>query len=175
MGVYDPLTPVESHTASALSSFPAIQGGATTRDLDTAPQLPLTGRMKGLRSHLQLRRGVVRWMIAVWLLPVLLGLLPTSVLPAAAALERDLAFSICSPLGSTDPLGGGSNGDHHQHCILCAAGCPVLGPAPGAAGTLLPLPREKAVLALASPTDGYFVFGQVLLDGSPPRGPPSFS
>lgn len=131
--------------------------------------------MKGLRSHMQFRRGIVRWIIAAWLLPVLLGLLPNSILPAAAALQRDLAFSICSPSGSTDPLGGGGSGDHRQHCILCATGCPVLGPAPGAAGTLLPLPQEKAALALASPAEDHFVFGQVLLDGSPPRGPPSIS
>lgn len=118
------------------------------------------------------RHWVARSLVAALLFPLLLGLLPQPALSAAAALERDLAWSICDP-------GAGVPGEHRERdqrhdaqCILCATGCPVGAPALAAAQTSAPLHRAAAQSSVLQPSSDRRSILRVLRDGNPTRGPP---
>ncbi|MFO0990832.1 MAG: hypothetical protein U1E67_02730 [Hyphomicrobiales bacterium] len=117
------------------------------------------------------RRAWARWLIALLLLPIVLGVIPAVPLSAEQALARDLGLSICTPNGAQDQ--GRAPASHDQQCVLCTVGCATCAPGvPGNAGaTLLPNQPASAVVFVAtaiSPPD-------LLLwrFGSPPRGPPT--
>jgi hypothetical protein len=118
------------------------------------------------RSH-----ALVRWLVALLLLPVLLGVIPAAPLSAEQALARDLVLSICTPAGAQDQ--GSAPGSHDQQCVLCTIGCITFAPGTtGNASAALMPPR------LASPVD-FAVHATSQSHrphwrhGAPPRGPPA--
>jgi hypothetical protein len=121
---------------------------------------------------MRLRRGhaFARWLVALLLLPVILGVIPAAPLTAEQALARDLALAICTPNGAEDH--GRAPGSHDQQCVLCTLGCATCTPvAPGgAAAALSPVqssgPFIVIPIAAAAPHRLHW------RDGSPPRGPP---
>ena len=125
--------------------------------------------LKSLRRH---RCVVIAWVAMSLMMPLVLGLLPQPALSAVQSLDRDIALSICSQLDGQQRDGGQHDQATHDCCILCSTNCPVCGPS-----------LAKAMVAYdAIPaywgTTFYDDFGDllpprlVLLDGSPPRGPP---
>lgn len=131
------------------------------------------GWLQALRAK---RRAIARAMAVVLLFPTLLALLPPLTVSAAAALERDLAQSVC---GQPTPEQGGGAAQHsdHDHCILAGASCPVC--APSSAGAvpafdavpILPVSVPAVRRDILPPTRPL-----LLRSASPPRGPPaSFS
>jgi len=125
----------------------------------------------GLVSRLRRFHAVVRWLVALLLLPVVLGVLPPAELSAEQALARDLALAMCSPNGGHDPAK--STPSHDQQCVLCTIGC-VTGAsvAPGGAfAGLAPAPTlHSAALAPAAQTLPHWSLWR---QGAPPRGPPT--
>ncbi|MBL8907872.1 MAG: hypothetical protein JNM20_14465, partial [Rhizobiales bacterium] len=95
----------------------------------------------GLVMGLRRRRALARWLAALLLLPVVLGVIPAAPLSAEQALLRDLALSICTPNGAQDQ--GRAPASHDQQCVLCTVGCVTCASmAPGGAvATLRPAPR----------------------------------
>jgi hypothetical protein len=130
----------------------------------------LKGWLSGFGRH---RRWIVQAVMLSLVLPVLIGLLPQPALSAAAALERDLALSLCNPYGGDDPAESGHRPAAHDTCILCTACAAVTGPALANATPGLDVrprlahPMRRAVPAFLPPAAAF------LLDGSPPRGPPA--
>lgn len=121
----------------------------------------------------QKRRGIISWMIAALLLPVLIELVPQPALSAEAALNRAIAESLC---GTNAPVPRqGPHDDQHQHCILCHAGAAhgILAlPAGGASAAPHPQRFGLSLRALeASPRPRL----TARRDGSPPTGPPAFA
>jgi len=125
----------------------------------------------GLVMRMRRRHALARWLAALVLLPVILGVIPAAPLTAEQALARDLALAICTPNGAQDQ--GRVPGSHDQQCVLCTVGCVTCAPmAPG-----------SVVAALArEPHSGPFILTpdasnapklSLRRDGSPPRGPPS--
>lgn len=115
---------------------------------------------------------MARSLIAVFLFPLLLGLLPQPALSASATFERDLAWSICDP-------GTGVPGEHREHdqrhdaqCILCATGYPASAPALAADQTAIPPQRAAAQSSAPNVRPDLRTVLRVLRDGSPTRGPP---
>lgn len=128
-----------------------------------------SGILQGLRLN---RQWLARCLAAVLLLPLLLGLIPQAALSAEAALERDLAWSVCEHDAGTPTDGKGHEQKHETQCILCVTGCPICAPAlavdlpatsqfPSSLGGAAPHPEGERLTAL-----------RVLRDGSPTRGPP---
>jgi hypothetical protein len=117
------------------------------------------------------RRGIVSWMIAALILPVLIGLVPQPALSAAQALDRAIADSLCgtqAPASQQD-----RHQDHIQHCILCSSGtlcCTMALPAGGAAAAPHPDHSGRPLLSEGSTLPSAFALHR---DGSPPTGPPS--
>jgi hypothetical protein len=107
-------------------------------------------------------------------LPLVLGLLPQPGLSAEAALARDLGQSICSPFGDASQTGGKDRqADQHQHCILCVPGCSNCAP-PDLAGEIAISFRSPEVPAVPRRFQlSVYPSRPMLLDGSPPRGPPN--
>ena len=128
---------------------------------------------QGLFSSLRRkRRGIISWVIAALVLPLLISLAPQPALSADAALDRAIAESLC---GTTAPASQqGQHQDHTQHCILCHSGtmcCTVALPAGGA----LAAPGRQA--SAESRLTLYAVHRPSVAlrrDGSPPTGPPAF-
>jgi hypothetical protein len=124
----------------------------------------------GLLTGLRRSRAVAGWLVALLLLPVVLGILPPAEVSAEEALARDLALSVCTPIGAQDH--GSSPPSHDQQCVLCTTGCAFASPiVVGGAGVelvLATLARSLALLAVADalPHSPYW------RDGAPPRGPP---
>jgi hypothetical protein len=121
------------------------------------------------------QRAIIHSMIAVLMLPLLLGILVQPIPPAEAALLRDIGQSICSP-GGGGPSSGDQRrqGEHHYTCILCPTGCssnPLPTPATGFISFPLALRKQLLSNLPAIQTDP-ISSRPVLLDGTPPRGPP---
>lgn len=116
------------------------------------------------------RRGIISWMIAALLLPVLLGLLPQPAVSAETALDRAIAESLC---GGTGPVRQQDrHGDEHQHCILFHAGTlHCLAGLPAGAGLTVPHPQDER-LSLTILRKSAFAHHALHRDGSPPTGPP---
>ena len=116
------------------------------------------------------RRAIARWLLALLLLPVVLGLMPAAQVSAEQALARDLALSICSPNGAQNPQK--SPASHDQQCVLCTVGCITCAPAsPGSAtATMNPAPAADPVVLTASIVSR--PHWTLWRDGAPPRGPP---
>jgi len=128
-----------------------------------------SGILQGLGLN---RQWLARCLAAVLLLPLLLGLIPQTAISAEAALERDLAWSVCEHDAGTPTDGKGHEQKHDTQCILCVAGCPICAPAltadlpatsqfPSDLSGAAPPPEGKTLTTL-----------RVLRDGSPTRGPP---
>jgi hypothetical protein len=126
----------------------------------------------GVLSVLRQSRGwIVHAVVLALVLPVLAGLLPAPALSAAAALERDLAVSLCATANGEQPDGQQQHPAHHDACILCTLGATLNGPSPG----------DAAVVAIARTTGAVLHPPQAsarlqpsrFLTGSPPRGPPA--
>ena len=123
----------------------------------------------GIVMGLRRRRGFARWLVALLLLPVVLGVIPVAPLSAEQALARDLALSICSPNGGQNPQKLPAT--HDQQCVLCTIGCTACASmALGGAGVEL----VPAVIRHVSRV----YFAAAFSDrpqwrlGAPPRGPP---
>jgi hypothetical protein len=115
-------------------------------------------------------RAVAGWLVALLVLPVVLGILPPAEVSAEEALTRDLALSVCTPNGAQDR--GQTPASHGQQCALCTMGCAFAAPmlASGAGAALTPAP---IVLSLGA-RFGADVLQHSLYwrDGFPPRAPP---
>ncbi len=125
----------------------------------------------GLVMILRRRHALARWLVALLLLPIVLGVIPAAPLSAEQALARDLALSICTPNGAQDQ--GRSPASHGQQCVLCTVGCVTCAPAaPGSAAvTLVPRPSSGFFrLAASTATEPHWSLRR---EGSPPRGPPT--
>lgn len=129
-----------------------------------------TGAIRNMRRQ---RSWLAHWLVAVLLLPLLIGILPQPALSVEASLAQDLALSVCSPF--EDHQSDGERGHkpaHEQHCIVCSAGCPLCAPAlPVNQALSLPSTATNRTLEYDS-RDVIPVYG-VLWHGSPPRGPPT--
>jgi hypothetical protein len=121
------------------------------------------------------RHGIVATVILALLLPVFVSLLPQPALSASAALDRDIALSLCNPSGEPQKQGIPHHKPGHDHCILCAVSGPSCSPGLAAAGpafanrpltAAVPLPLQA--LAPSLPL-------RALLESSPPRGPPTLT
>jgi hypothetical protein len=119
------------------------------------------------------RRWIAQAVILAFAVPALLGLLPAPGATAASALERDLAASVCSNVGSGTPSGQEQHHPLHDDCILCVVCNAAAGPALANGGSAFPgLPH--AVAAVPPPLTALARLDpSLLLSGSPPRGPPS--
>lgn len=118
------------------------------------------------------RRGIISWVIAALVLPLLISLAPQPALSAEAALDRAIAESLC---GTTAPASQqGQHQDHTQHCILCHSGAMCCTVALPAGGALTAPGRQgfgESPLALRRDTRPSASFHR---DGTPPTGPPAF-
>jgi hypothetical protein len=117
-------------------------------------------------------RSVGGWLVALLLLPIVLGVLPPIETSAEEALTRDLALSVCTPNGAQDR--GQTPASHGQQCVLCAVGCAFAAPMmPGGAGAELAqaLAADFATPIFASDARPNWPHWR---DGFPPRGPPAF-
>lgn len=125
----------------------------------------------GLVMRLRRRHALARWLAALMLLPLILGVIPAAPLTAEQALARDLALSICTPNGAQGQ--GRVPGSHDQQCVLCTVGCVTCSPAApeSAAATLLPRPSTGFVTLVAGAASE--PHRSLWRDGSPPRGPPA--
>ena len=118
------------------------------------------------------RRAIARGLAVALLLPTLLALLPPLTVSAAAALERDLAQSVCGQ-DMPEQRGGPAQHTGHDHCILAGASCPLCAPSHTAAAPAF----ETAPIRVAAvpPFSGDMLppLRPILLrSASPPRGPP---
>lgn len=142
----------------------------TVRGGGTSSTRMARGSLSAFRMH---RRGIVQAVLFALLLPLLLGLAPQPSLSASAALERDLALSICSSSSADHPVGQEQHGGAHQHCILCAscaaAHAPLLA---GGAAAFAPKPLAEGARPVP-PQAGLAFPLRALLDARPPRGPPA--
>ena len=119
------------------------------------------------------RRGIVLGMMAMLILPLLLGLLSLSAPSAATALDRDIALSLCGPSDQPGEPGSGRHDLRHECCILCSAGCPACAPsATAGAAAFGPTPRAGHSRPIAADAD-VRPARPVLSFGSPPRAPPA--
>lgn len=128
------------------------------------------GIVQSLRKQ---QHAIVRWMMAVLVLPLLLGLLPPQ-LSAAESLERDIAASRCLDGGAAVPAHPEDHQKHQALCILCTSGCATHGAVLvniTAASSPIPARPAPAVLLPAYLAPAATVFR----DGNRPRGPPSLS
>jgi hypothetical protein len=124
----------------------------------------------GLVMRLRRRHALARWLAALMLLPVILGVIPAAPLTAEQALARDLALAICTPNGAQDQ--GRAPGSHDQQCVLCTVGCVTCTPmAPGSAVAVL-LPAQSSGPFIVAPIAATEPNRLHWRDGSPPRGPP---
>ena len=120
----------------------------------------------------QARHWLARTMVFALLLPQLLGLLPQPSLSAAAALERDLAWSVCDPAGGGPGERNEHNQQHDAQCILCTTGCQHCSPVLADEQPFVPISRQLAGLSARLPVTDSLIVPGVLRDGSPTRGPP---
>lgn len=126
----------------------------------------------GILSVLRQSRGwIVHAAVLALTLPVLAGLLPAPALSAMAALERDLAVSLCATTNGEHPGGQPQHPEQHDACILCALGATLNGPSPGDAAVLAIAHSTSAVLHPPQASTG--LQPSHFLTGSPPRGPPA--
>jgi hypothetical protein len=124
----------------------------------------------GLVMRLRRRHALARWLAALMLLPVILGVIPVAPLTAEQALARDLALAICTPNGAEDQ--GRAPGSHDQQCVLCTLGCATCTPvAPVSAAAAL-LPAQSSGPFIVTPIAATEPTRLQWRDGSPPRGPP---
>lgn len=130
----------------------------------------------GWLAAMAVRRQVVVHLIAVaLLLPLMIGLLPQPVLSATEALDRDIAMSTCVRPDAAPAGGQHHDAALHDCCILCAAGCAISGPALSeGVAAFAAAPRIAGFTPMLADR-GIIVRREVLLDGSPPRGPPTLS
>lgn len=118
------------------------------------------------------RRGwLVHAVVLALLLPVFAGLLPAPALSATAALERDLAVSLCATANGERPDGQPRHSAQYDACILCALGATLNGPSPGDAAVLA-IARTPSI-TLHPPQASTGLQPSHFLTGSPPRGPPA--
>src|SRR5262245_42253933 len=103
-----------------------------------------SGLLIGLRGS----RFVARWLAALLVLPMLLGVLPPAAVPTEEALARDLALSVCTPNGGEDR--GTPPASHDRQCVLCTMGCAFAAPllADRAGAALAPAPLVLSLRAL---------------------------
>lgn len=130
---------------------------------------------KGWLLELRARRlGVIQWIMAVMLLPSLLGLLSTSQLTPEAALARDLGQSICSLGLEGTPEDGVPTQNSDHGCGLCIMGCATHCASPAVTRTIsIRFPAASPVPPLAErdvSREADFAFA-----GPSPRGPPAIS
>jgi hypothetical protein len=148
-----------------------------TKQLDRRGRqwLPVAMCLGYIRPMASGRRGLVSVLVLALLLPVLIGLLPIPALSATAALERDIAVSLCDPLGEPLQQGSPQHQAGHDHCILCGTSCPCC--SPGISPASAAFASRPASSAIPLPQLGSAVMLRLLalLDVSPPRGPPSLS
>jgi hypothetical protein len=126
-----------------------------------------SGLVMTLHSH----RAWARWLIALLLLPIVLGVIPAAPLSAEQALARDLGLSICTPKGAQDQ--GRSPASHDQQCVLCTVGCTTCAPAAPGGATATLMPRQPASPVVFVARINSLAYGPLWRDGSPPRGPPT--
>lgn len=120
------------------------------------------------------RRWIVHTVMLALVLPAFLGLLPQPAISAAAALERDIALSVCGPFGAYGPAGQDQHPARHDACILCVVCATASGPAPGdAASAFLGVPRTAGRSPHPVPSR-LRPLPSLLLFANPPRGPPFF-
>ncbi len=126
--------------------------------------------LKSLRRN---RSVIIAWVAMSLMMPLVLGLLPQPALSAIQSLDRDIVQSMCAQLDGQQQDGGQHHQATHDCCMLCSTSCSVCGPS-----------LAKAVIAYdAIPAYRQTTFFDdvgdlppprlVLLDGSPPRGPPN--
>jgi hypothetical protein len=128
------------------------------------------GVIARLRS---MRRWLVQAVVLALLLPAVIGALPQPALSAAAALDRDLATSVC---GSKLPQQqGGQHDQAHDHCVLCATHCAVASPSLASATAAFSATPRAAGVPRAETAEAMAPSLQALLDASPPRGPPALA
>src|SRR5690606_31983952 len=120
------------------------------------------------------RLGVIQWIMAVMLLPSLLGLLSTSQLTPEEALARDLRQSICSLALQGTPEGGAPVQNNGHRCELCIMGCATCCASPAVTRTpAIRLPAASPALPLCerdASRRADFAF-----NGPSLRGPPAIS
>jgi len=119
---------------------------------------------------LRCRRALARWLVALLLLPVLLGAIPASQLSAEQALARDLALSICTPNSAQDQ--GRVPGSHDGQCVLCTLGCATCTPMVPVSAAAALLPAQRSGPYIVTPIAATEPNRLHWRDGSPPRGPP---
>lgn len=88
-------------------------------------------------------------LVAAFLLPMLLAVMPGPALSAEARLEQALAQSLCTPAGEPSmPL---ARHVHEDCCILCATGLPPVGEGNMGEGLRVvpPAPAATAVMQVA--------------------------
>lgn len=119
----------------------------------------------------KMRRCFAQAVALAFVLPALIGLLPQPALSATAALDRDLAISVCGRDLPQQQEGGHAHAGH-DHCVLCGNHCPSCSPSlASAAPAFAAAPRGSFLRATTAP-DVIAAPLLALLDGSPPRGPP---
>ena len=126
------------------------------------------GVFSAMRQH---RGWLVHAVVLALLLPVFAGLLPAPALSAAAALERDLALSLCATANGGQPDGQSPHPARHDACVLCSIGATLNGPSPGDAAVLA-MARTPGII-LHPPQASTGLQPSHFLTGSPPRGPPA--
>jgi hypothetical protein len=127
----------------------------------------------GILSVLRQGRGwIIHAVVLALVLPVLSGLLPAPALSATAALDRDIAVSLCATANGEAPDGQQQHPARHDACVLCALGGALSGPAPGDAAVVAIARMAGKVLHPRQASTG--LQPSHFLTGSPPRGPPAF-
>lgn len=128
-----------------------------------------TGWLHAVRTR---RHAIARALVAAWLFPVLLALLPPLSVSAATALERDLAQSVCGQ-SMPEPGGDAAHNTGHDHCIVAGASCPVCAPSTTAAAPAFVVAPTRLGVIPAFNRDVLPPVRQGLfLSANPPRGPP---
>jgi hypothetical protein len=115
-------------------------------------------------------------MVAVLLVPSLLGMARAADSSPFAALDRELALSICAPTGEELPSGTDPAPDHHDTlgCVLCAVSCAACATCASCSTTAsissLRVVSTSASWRIAHAAAPRFVW----MVANRPRGPPAF-
>lgn len=122
--------------------------------------------LAGLRRN---RIGIARLLVALLMLPAVLGLLPKPALTQEQAFAAALAASRCT--GDSSPQIPDAPGRHDHSCILCQVSCPLVGPALQPDTAAFPAPPRLASVAPVLAGKGELPKEHRRFEGVP-RGPP---
>lgn len=119
---------------------------------------------------LRSRRAWARWLIALLLLPIVLGVIPLAPLSTEQALARDLGLSICTPNAAQDQSRAPDS--HDRQCALCTAGCVTCTTFAPVSTVATPIPAPLSGAFIFTPIAAAEPHGPLWRDGEPARGPP---